>query len=189
MIHVVILILVEKVLIVNEMVLHLKETFPDVLFKQIEPASLIFEERVKLNCIHCERYNKNWKCPPRIPDLDYEKAISEYRFACFAYKEYLISGNNYAEIREKSALYLHKTLLRAEELLFKKSNALSITFIGGSCRQCKNGCGQERCANPSKARIPIEAIGINVVESAAINGIRIHFPIENILTRIGLILW
>lgn len=66
---------------------------------------------------------------------------------------------------------------------------MAVSFIGGSCKLCKNGCGKDKCNNPYLSRTPVEAIGINVVKSAKENGISITFPPENDIIRIGLLLW
>ena len=66
---------------------------------------------------------------------------------------------------------------------------MCLSYIGGSCRLCKSGCGKDRCNNPYLARIPLEATGVNVVESARKYGISIEFPVKEFLIRIGLILW
>ena len=42
---------------------------------------------------------------------------------------------------------------------------MAISFIGGSCKLCKNGCAKDKCNNPGMARIPLEATGVNVIKS------------------------
>lgn len=41
----------------------------DIQGKIVDSKKLIFEERVKMNCFYCGRYNVNWKCPPKLPQL------------------------------------------------------------------------------------------------------------------------
>lgn len=43
--------------------------------------------------------------------------------------------------------------------------------------------------NPYQARTPLEAIGVDVIDSAMQYGIAIHFPPEKSILRLGLILW
>jgi len=47
--------------------------------------------------------------------------------------------------------------LKMEKLLWEKNNSTAISFIGGSCKLCKNGCGSDKCNNPYMARSPLEA--------------------------------
>jgi predicted metal-binding protein len=172
-----------------ETVKQLKEDFPDFNIVGINPSCLIFEERVRLNCFYCNKYGHNWKCPPRIPEIDYKKLVTEYYRACFVYKIYPINSESYPSIRIESTILLHKTLLEMEKILFEESNGLCLSFIGGSCKLCKGGCGLECCNNPYSARMPLEAIGVNIVDSAKRYNINIEFPVKENLIRLGLILW
>jgi predicted metal-binding protein len=144
---------------------------------------------VRLNCFYCNKYGINWKCPPKIPQLDYQQVIKEYKNGCFVYKKFEIDAETYPSIRIESTNSLHKTLLEMEQILFSESGGLCLSFIGGSCKLCKNGCGVDRCNNPYLARIPLEATGINIVESAKKYNIYIKFPVKTSLIRLGLILW
>lgn len=62
-------------------------------------------------------------------------------------------------------------------------------LLGGACKLCKNGCMPERCANPYASRSPLEALGVNVMKSAASAGIEVKFPTTEYMMRIGLLLW
>lgn len=155
----------------------------------IRPDSLIFETRVLMNCFYCGRYDNNWKCPPRIPKLDYQKMVAEYDHGAFVHLRLPFTKETFDDVRTESSVQLHKTLLALEKVLYQHDQSLAISFIGGSCKLCKNGCGAERCNNPYLSRTPLEAIGVNVVESARLYGIRIVFPPKDYLSRLGLLLW
>ena len=150
---------------------------------------LVFEERVKMNCFYCKNYNFSWRCPPKTPQVDYKKMMLEYNQGLFVKLEMPFDDNNYQEIRARSTNNLHKALLRMEKILWEHDFPLVISFIGGSCKLCKNGCGKERCNNPYAARMPVEATGINVVKSVEKCGIHLSFPPRGSLTRVGLLLW
>ena len=45
---------------------------------EIKTSQICFEERVKLKCFQCNKYNHKWTCPPKIPKLDYETIIKKY---------------------------------------------------------------------------------------------------------------
>lgn len=155
----------------------------------IDSSKLIFEERVKMNCFYCGKYNVSWKCPPKMPDIDYRKMLDEYGSAAFIYVKQPLEGKDYNLVRNDSSLQLHRGLLACERWLWEKDNSMAISFIGGSCKLCKNGCAPDRCANPYLSRSPIEALGINVVKSAELFGIQINFPPKEFMMRVGLLLW
>lgn len=155
----------------------------------IKNENIIFENRVKLNCFYCKKYNQKWTCPPRIPDIDYVELLREYdRLAIIQYTS-PVTKDTYSQIRQSSTNDLHKILLKLEKYLYENNNSLAVSFIGGSCKLCKNDCDTERCRNPHLARIPIEALGINVVKSLENIGINVEFPLKDIFYRFGLIAW
>lgn len=155
----------------------------------INIKDLVFEDRVRFNCFYCGKYNNCWKCPPKLPDIDYQKMFSEYEHAAFVYGKYYFDDSNYQAVRNESSTLLHKTLLKLEKHLWNNNNSMAISFIGGSCKLCKNGCGKEKCNNPYMARSPLESTGVNIVKSAAKYGIEIVFPPQEYIIRLGLILW
>ena len=56
----------------------IKEFDCNINIYKIKFDQIIFEDRVKLNCFYCSKYNTKWTCPPRIPDIDYSKLINEF---------------------------------------------------------------------------------------------------------------
>lgn len=162
----------------------------DAKYIFINPSELIFEENVKMNCYYCGRYNNNWRCPPNLPDIDYKQMMKEYDRGCFVILSFHIHDKKmYSEIRNESSVVLHKLLLELEKLMWKNNSSNSISFIGGSCKLCRGGCGKEKCNNPYLSRSPLEAIGVNIVKSAKKYGVDIKFPTDKHLIRIGLLLW
>ena len=157
--------------------------------KVIDSSKLIFEERVKMNCFYCGKYNMSWKCPPKLPQIDGKKMLSEFDNVAFIWLEMPIGEDNYTMVRNDSSVILHRALLECEKWLWENGNSTALSFIGGSCKLCKNGCAPHRCANPYQSRSPIEALGINVVKSAEIFGINIKFPPAEYMVRLGLLLW
>lgn len=169
---------------------HVAEKYPDYYIVPVKYEDLIFEERVKMNCFYCGKYNVNWKCPPKIPaSIDFQKMFGEYDNLALVYSRYYFNADNYNMVRNDSTTELHNTLLKLESFLCEHNNSTAISFIGGSCKLCKNGCGKERCNNPYKARSPLEATGINVVKTAAKYGIEIVFPPKDFIIRMGMLLW
>lgn len=154
-----------------------------------DPKEMVFETRTKMNCYYCGKYNMNWRCPPHLPDIDYRKMFSEYEFGMFVCVEMPFTQETFSEVRNNSSIVLHRALLEMEKIFYKNNRSMAISFIGGSCKLCKNGCGEKRCNNPYLSRSPLESTGINVVKSAAKYGIEITFPPKSFLMRVGMILW
>ncbi len=169
---------------------HVHKQYPDYCVVPVKHADLVFEERVKMNCFYCGKWNLNWKCPPRIPSVDFSIMFSEYEYLALVYCKYPFTSENYTVVRNESSIQLHHTLLKLEKFLWDHNNSTAISFIGGSCKLCKNGCGKEHCNNPYNARSPLEATGLNVIETAKMaGGLSICFPPEEFIIRIGMILW
>ena len=155
----------------------------------IDPKSLVFEENVKMNCFYCGKYNNNWRCPPNLPEIDYPKMMGEFENGLFVLLKYNVNQENYDAVRSESSVIVHKILLASEKWLWDNNSSNALSFIGGSCKLCKNGCGKDRCNNTYMSRSPLEATGVNIVKSAKRYGIDICFPTNEKLMRIGLLLW
>lgn len=156
----------------------------------IDPKELIFEENIKMNCFYCGKYNNNWRCPPHLPNIDFQKMMSEYEAGLFVALTYHIENyEDYDTIRTESSVVLHKLLLNLEKWMWDHNNSTAISFVAGSCKLCKGGCGKDRCNNPYMSRSPLEATGVNLVKSAHKYGINIKFPADKEMMRIGLLLW
>lgn len=176
--------------ILDEMVEDARQKYPYVSGVMMRPDSLVFEERVKMNCYYCGKYKTNWRCPGNMPqNVDYKKMMLEYTNGAFIYVKVPINETNYDEVRSESSLMLHKSLLTMEKYLWEHNEPLAISFIGGSCKLCKNGCGAEKCNNPYSSRSPLEAMGVNVVKSVEQYQIKIVFPPKGYMMRVGLLLW
>jgi predicted metal-binding protein len=174
----------------NDIKLILNEINPELEVYSISLDKIIFEERVKLKCFHCKKRNVNWTCPPKIPELDYTKLLNEYENISVVIKVSIIDNLiDFDSIRTNSTNELHRSLLKAEKVLWERNQVMAVSLIGGSCKLCKNGCGIDKCNNPDLARIPIEALGINVIKTVENIGIDVTFPITDKLYRIGLLLW
>lgn len=168
---------------------YLENSHPDIHSQPMMPKELVFEESVRMSCFYCGRYNNNWRCPPRIPDLDYSKMMQEYEKGLFVWVNCPFHSDNYQTVRTESSIMLHRALLELEGRLWEMGAVLALSFIGGSCKLCKNGCGKERCNNPYLSRTPLEGIGVNVIKSADKYNIKIKFPPNDSIMRIGLIVW
>lgn len=164
--------------------------FPELRLFPADMSTFFFEERVTMNCFYCKNYGVNWKCPPKLPKIDYKKMMTEFEKGAFAFLELPFQKENFQEIRTRSTNDLHRALLALEKYLWENDRPMAISFIGGSCKLCKNGCGAERCNSPYLARVPFEATGVNVLKTfESQTGIHLSFPLKEKLARVGLLLW
>lgn len=176
-------------MLLEDILSEVNKKYPLIKGKEVSAGELLFEERVKMNCFYCEKYKNNWKCPPNIPEIDYSKMFSEFDNLAFLYVRMKLDSEKSEIVRRESSTVLHKALLEAEKYLYMNNNSIALSFIGGSCKLCKNGCGLEKCNNPYMARTPMEATGVNVIKSAENVGINISFPTDTEMIRLGLLLW
>ena len=156
---------------------------------EADPNIFVFEERVKLLCFYCQNYNKVHTCPPRTPKLDYPKILSEYKHCVVVYCKMSFTDKDFKDVRTKSTNLVHRGLLHLEKVLRDENYPLVLSLIGGSCKLCKVGCDPVRCRNPYLARVPVEATGINLIESLKKIGIDIKFPVTTDISRYGLLFW
>ena len=161
----------------------------DINLLSVGANEIIFEHNIRINCFYCGRYNNNWKCPPRIPDVNYKIVMQEFENIVFVYKTFYPTSGTEDNTRLDSTNHIHRCLLDLEKFLFENSSSNSLSFIGGSCKLCKTGCGKEKCNNPYLARIPVEGTGINVIKTLAKKNVNILFPSLNEMKRVGLLLW
>ena len=175
---------------IQELLDILKVEYPDLDALPIMWNDLVFEERVKQKCFHCPNYHVKWTCPGHLPKIDYKMLVQEYEHAaviiCKMPLDHEVVNE---EVRYKSTNMVHKAMLYLEGELYKRNNTLAISFIGGSCKLCNNGCNPNNCANPSLSRVPWEATGCNVVSTLQNIGINVVFPPTDYLYRYGLFLW
>lgn len=179
----------ESIHILEKLIIYCKEKGYNIDGFMVESSQIIFEERVRMNCFYCGKYNHSWKCPPKIPPINYTKMLEEFDCMAFIYIKKYFENDDYNAVRESSSVELHRALLECEKWLWENNNSTALSFIGGSCKLCKNGCAPDKCANPYLARSSIEALGINVVKSAERYGLKINFPPKDYMIRVGMLLW
>ena len=168
---------------------HLTKYNNEIKLVKINVQDLEFSTSNALKCFYCEKYNTCWMCPPRIPALDYQAIFSEYKNSAILYSRFEFDKDNYNSVRVESSVTIHKAVLNLESFLLQNNSSTYLSFIGGSCKLCKNGCGIEKCNNRYNARVSMEAVGINVVETLSKFGIEVSFPVKNDMIRVGMILW
>ena len=167
----------------------LKSKYPDLEIQELSAKDFVFEQRVRHKCYHCKNYGVKWTCPPRLPDVNYPTMFNEYDHFAVVICEVMLEDEDFEEKRRKSTNIVHRALLYLEAELYKRNESMALSFIGGSCKLCKDGCNKEHCANPYNSRVPWEATGCNVVKTLANINIDVVFPPKESLHRYGLIMW
>ena len=104
----------------NSLTHYALEHYPDIQLKQFDPADVIFEERVKMSCFYCARYNVCWRCPPKIPKIDYPKVFREFENAAFIWVDMPFTKETYADVRTESSVRLHHAILELEKVLLNQ---------------------------------------------------------------------
>ena len=174
----------------NKIIDYLNEKSPYLYAKKVNIKNIEIEERVRLQCFHCEKYNVKWTCPPRINVIDFKKVFNEYDNGMIVYCKIPFEGEEeYQKVRNDSTNLVHRSLLDIEKLLYENNESLGVSFIGGSCKLCKT-CAPDKCRFPHLSRIPFEATGVNVIKFIKKElDMDIVFPLDKYMYRFGLILW
>ena len=150
----------------------------------INPSKdIVFSERAVLKCAVCGNYGKR-TCPPLR--IDYKKAIKEYEKGFIIIVSQRFNEEDKIAVKEETGKKLHIGLIKLEEEAFDKGFYYITSLIGGSCKLCKK-CSEE-CSKPTMARVPLEGVGCDVVETVKSLGISLKFPPNKKLCRVGLLL-
>ena len=161
----------------------------ELIVRALRPRAFVFDDRARLKCFYCEKYSKNFRCPPSIPRLDYQKIIRNCKQAVLFCCKQHFTGVITDDERRFSSEHLHKAVLAAEKILWDNNHPLAISFIGGSCKLCGAECPGDECQSPQKSRIMLEAIGVDITKTAAKVGVEIVYPPRGHFWRVGAVLW
>ncbi len=175
----------------------LQAKYPEMDAAAIRYENLVFEERVRLKCFQCRNYSTKWTCPGRLPAFDFRKLLGEYahmaiiisqRQSVVCNQPSLVSSHPSVDSFREAGNNLHQAMLYLEKELFSRNEPMAVSFIGGSCELCKDGCTPDTCLHPEQARIPWDATGCNVTRTLANIGIEVDFW-GNDVCRYGLLAW
>jgi len=135
---------------------------------EIYPESLIPEERIRKYCEEnkCGSYGRNYMCPPNAGSLDEirERLKNYSQGYLFQYSREMDLKKDWKKLI-KSKDDFHKMILKIEDYMKKEGIEDVWGLIGGNCGLCETCAIQkdEPCRHPDKARMSLEAIGIDVV--------------------------
>jgi predicted metal-binding protein len=182
----------------------------------IPVSDIIFEERIILKCkTGCPSYGRSLSCPPHVPDIAaFRRMINEYQHALLIrFKSTISPDTNIIhslmknrfdpgvspELKERTQQFeadleeenrrIHMIMLEMEKTAFQAGYPFALALTTDSCNLCKT-CNVKGgiCIHPSQMRYPLEAAGINVIETSRLAGIPIQFPCPIPPDRITLLL-
>lgn len=182
----------------------------------ITSSAVVVEERIGLKCrTGCPSYGTSLSCPPYAPGIGvFRRMLAEYayvlviRFVSQVRADetilHALMKNRYdpavaPELRDRTMEYMdalnqesrriHDLMLGLERIAFQAGMPFALAFTPDSCDLCKK-CNVKNgiCLHPEKFRYPLEAVGINVIKTAAYAGIQIQFPCPIPPDRIALLL-
>ncbi|MBI4453608.1 DUF2284 domain-containing protein [Candidatus Woesearchaeota archaeon] len=159
--------------------------------KIIKTKDIVFEkEKVFVKCITCQHFNKKPCCPPFDIKINYKKLIKSYDFGILVWIREEFNKDTFSLIRKESTITLQKLLLQLEKEAFNLNLCFAVSFIGGSCKLCPDGCPPTKiCINPTDSRLPLESVGVNVIKTCRKIGLKLApFPVKDHLYRVGLLL-
>ena len=105
----------------------LKKEYPVLEVITIQSKDMVFEERVKQKCFHCQNYNRKWTCPGHLPAVDYRKLVDEYEHAAVIICKMPIDKDTVDEdTRYKSTNMVHRAMLYLESELYKPKSVIRI---------------------------------------------------------------
>jgi predicted metal-binding protein len=135
---------------------------------EIDPSVLIPEERIRAYCEEnkCGSYGKNYTCPP------YAGTLEEIREKLGRYNHgYLLQYSKEMDLKKslkrviRSKDDFHRLILKMEEYMKSAGIKKVWGLIGGNCGLCRE-CAvnkEKPCRYPEKARMSLEAAGIDVI--------------------------
>jgi predicted metal-binding protein len=163
-------------------------------------GGVIVADRVRLKCRVplCSSYGRNLMCPPNVGEPAEMRAIlAEYRLALVVQQAIpatqaevtdRFGGRTYAEAHAEpgyepvagdSQNRFAALMTALEAAAFKRGLRFAAAFSGGDCVLCPECVGQgsgEPCRHPFAARPSMEAVGIDVVATAAHAGLAVELP-------------
>jgi len=166
----------------------------------IDAKAVVVDERTRLKCQVpvCDDYGVNLMCPPNVMSVvEFAGIISKYRSVLLLQLNCHIPRDMKSMIEREtgplSNLYQNKTFItsyqksftrarkrlheivhKIESAAFEKGFIFAAGFIAGSCRlctECVTPDSDEPCRYPFQARPSMEAMGIDVTQTAANAGL------------------
>ena len=177
---------------------------------------VVVDERVRLKCLvpPCDDYGLNLMCPPYVMSVqEFREVLSKYTWGVLIQIEALIPSdmkNEIAQANGVATLYGSKKFVNIYKRIFgpirlklhrivnkveAKANMLGYRFATGLkagpcglCPECAVKNSEKICRHPYQSRPSMEAVGIDVFETAENAGLPFDFPVKEKAVWNGLIL-
>ncbi len=173
---------------------------------------VVVDPRVRLKCMIpiCTGYGVCLTCPPNVPTPEeFSRILSKYQHVILIQVPFemdkrfvdIVSGEaslaetrrdkEYQAVLTKNFKRLVGTIGKLEADAQGMGYRFAVALSGGSCKLCESCVGQasgEACRHPFEARPAMEAVGIDVVETAKNAGMSFEFPAKDNPVLTGLLL-
>ena len=169
--------------------------------------AVVVDGRVRLKCLvpPCDDYGQNLMCPPQAMSVkEFREVLSKYNWALLIQIEAPITADMKKEIQQAgdvAALYeskkfediygkafgpvrlkLHRIVNRVEAQANMLGYRFATGFKAGPCRLCHECAAKKSdriCKHPYQSRPAMEAVGIDVFETARNAGLPFDFPVKD----------
>ena len=182
----------------------------------LDAGDIVLDERVQLKCLVplCANYGINLTCPPNcLSFTDFKRILSRYHSAMLIkvnnhssskpggnsltevwrgdHRDIPESGvTDYIRLLRQGQEKLYTIIEQIESLCLKEGYHFTAGLSAGGCSLCDQCVGVNSglpCRHPFKARPSMEALGIDVIATAANAGMQLAFNQES-SSWVGLIL-
>jgi predicted metal-binding protein len=135
--------------------------------KVIHPNTVVTAPWVRFKCMYGCPINQRYSCPPHTPTpAETQATLDSYNRAILFRAE-----APYSKERGKKNMAYLDMLVELEGEIFKDGYYKAFVMLAGPCYLCKE-CGKVEgvpCRNPGKIRPAMEALGIDVYQTARNN--------------------
>ena len=169
----------------------------------IPVSYVVIDPRVSLKCQipRCIHYGRNLMCPPNcVRPEEFARSLERYQFALLVQAKIItdvasverrlgapslvevIKDEDYLRQLRASTRSFEVILTKLERDALMMGHRFSLALSGGTCSLCDECAGitpGEPCRHPFEARPSMEAVGIDVVATAAMSGAPIEFPAKD----------
>ena len=183
--------------------------------RTIDAKLIVIDDRVQLKCRYppCPNYGNNLMCPPYTPSAkEFREIVAKYKCAIMVqidasigeeikkliksdgakltelWKDVEFSKRIEKDVRELAGKRLGIAVSAVEREAFNKGYYLSLGLVIGNCNLCSTCDLKWPCKHPWEARPSMEAMGIDVSQTAKNAGLDLKWGTKEIMTLNGLIL-
>jgi predicted metal-binding protein len=153
--------------------------------KAISTEEVSTDHRTRWKCFYppC-KYGKSLMCPPHTPPAEETaRLLKDYRYAILIHMNVPAVRANIPVAKRR----LEGIVEEVERRAFQSGFVYALGLKSGPCELCEE-CTMDRCRHPMRARPSMEAVGIDVVQTARKAGFEIEFPPREEYNFFGLVL-